>query len=89
VHLKLPEDVPLADAQREADEVEGAIKREVPTVELVRAHLEPLGEPLPAAPLSKTESTELENYIAKSTRSAVSKSAISSCWTPIEESWYS
>jgi cation diffusion facilitator family transporter len=65
LHLKLPEDVPLADAQRVADEVEEAIKREVPTIELVRAHLEPLGEPLPAAPLSKAESTELEDYIRR------------------------
>jgi cation diffusion facilitator family transporter len=44
LHLKLPGDLPLADAHEVASEVERAIARAVPSVVSVRTHLEPLRE---------------------------------------------
>ena len=45
LHLKLPGELPLADAHAVASEVERAIGRAVPSVVSVRTHLEPLREP--------------------------------------------
>jgi len=44
LHLKLPGDLPLADAHDVAEEVEAAIHAALPGVESVQTHLEPLGE---------------------------------------------
>jgi cation diffusion facilitator family transporter len=44
LHLKLPGDLPLADAHELAEEVERAICEAVPEVEAVVTHLEPLTE---------------------------------------------
>ena len=44
LHLKLPGDLPLADAHEVASDVERAIARAVPSVVSVRTHLEPLRE---------------------------------------------
>ncbi len=44
LHLKLPGDLPLADAHEVASEVEAAIHAALPEVESVQTHLEPLGE---------------------------------------------
>jgi cation diffusion facilitator family transporter len=52
LHLKLPGDMPLADAHELAEEVERAICAGVPEVETVVTHLEPLAE---AASASQVE----------------------------------
>ena len=44
LHLKLPGDLPLARAHAIAEQVEEAIRAEVPGVTAVRTHLEPLSE---------------------------------------------
>jgi divalent metal cation (Fe/Co/Zn/Cd) transporter len=44
LHIKLPGDLPLADAHEVASEVEGAIGAALPSVVSVRTHLEPLRE---------------------------------------------
>jgi cation diffusion facilitator family transporter len=44
LHLKLPGDLPLAEAHDVAEEVEAAIHAALPEVESVQTHLEPLGE---------------------------------------------
>ena len=44
LHLKLPGDLPLDEAHDIAEQVEAAIKREVPEVRTVRTHLEPFKE---------------------------------------------
>ncbi len=44
LHLKLPADLSLAEAHAIAEEVELAIRREVPEVASVQTHLEPLAE---------------------------------------------
>jgi cation diffusion facilitator family transporter len=47
LHIKLPGDLPLADAHDVASEVERAIGEAVPAVASVRTHLEPLREEKP------------------------------------------
>jgi cation diffusion facilitator family transporter len=44
LHLKLPGSLPLADAHEVASEVEAAIRAELPQVDAVQTHLEPLEE---------------------------------------------
>jgi cation diffusion facilitator family transporter len=44
LHLKLPGELPLAEAHDVAEEVEAAIHAALPEVEAVQTHLEPLGE---------------------------------------------
>ena len=44
IHIKLPGDLPLAEAHEVASEVERAISQAVPTAVSVRTHLEPLRE---------------------------------------------
>jgi cation diffusion facilitator family transporter len=44
LHLKLPGDLPLEQAHAIAEQVEEAILRDVPEVQSVRTHLEPLAE---------------------------------------------
>jgi cation diffusion facilitator family transporter len=45
LHIKLPGDLPLAEAHEVASEVERAIGQALPSVVSVRTHLEPLREP--------------------------------------------
>jgi cation diffusion facilitator family transporter len=45
LHLKLPGDLSLEEAHSVAEEVERAIRQEVPEVTSVQTHLEPLSEP--------------------------------------------
>ena len=52
LHLKLPGTLPLADAHEVASEVEAAIRAELPEIDAVQTHLEPLGGETPAAPLA-------------------------------------
>jgi cation diffusion facilitator family transporter len=47
VHLKLPGDLPLADAHAIAEDVERAIRTAAPEVRAVQTHLEPLSERAP------------------------------------------
>ncbi len=47
LHLKLPGDLDLAAAHARAEEVEEAIRRDVPEVAAVQTHLEPLAERAP------------------------------------------
>jgi cation diffusion facilitator family transporter len=47
LHLKLPGDLDLAAAHAMAEEVEEAIRRDVPEVGIVQTHLEPLAERAP------------------------------------------
>ena len=49
LHLKLPGDLDLAAAHAMAEEVEEAIRRDVPEVGIVQTHLEPLAERAPGA----------------------------------------
>jgi cation diffusion facilitator family transporter len=44
LHLKLPAALPLSDAHEVAGEVEWAIQREIPEVDSVQTHIEPLRE---------------------------------------------
>jgi cation diffusion facilitator family transporter len=44
LHLKLPGALPLASAHDVAEDVEAAIRAELPAVDAVQTHLEPLGE---------------------------------------------
>ena len=44
LHLKLPGDLPLDDAHDIAEQVEAAIRRDVPEVRTVQTHLEPIKE---------------------------------------------
>jgi cation diffusion facilitator family transporter len=44
LHLKLPGDLPLDDAHDIAEQVEAAIRRDVPEVRIVQTHLEPIKE---------------------------------------------
>ena len=59
LHLKLPGTLPLAAAHDVAEEVEAAIRAELPTVDTVQTHLEPLGEETSGRPLAD-EATEGE-----------------------------
>lgn len=52
LHLKLPGSLPLAEAHEVASEVESAIRAELPDVDAVQTHLEPLGRERAAAPLA-------------------------------------
>lgn len=52
VHLKLPGDLPLADAHGVAEQVEAAIRRAAPEVCGVQTHLEPLAERAPGRRLA-------------------------------------
>jgi cation diffusion facilitator family transporter len=52
VHLKLPGDLPLADAHGIAEQVEAAIRRAAPEVCGVQTHLEPLAERAPGRRLA-------------------------------------
>ena len=59
LHLKLPGTLPLAAAHDTAEEVEAAIRAELPAIDAVQTHLEPLGEETSARPLAE-EATEVE-----------------------------
>jgi cation diffusion facilitator family transporter len=59
LHLKLPGSLPLADAHGVASEVEAAIRAELPRIDDVQTHLEPLGEETAGRPLS-VEASGLE-----------------------------
>jgi cation diffusion facilitator family transporter len=52
LHLKLPGALPLAEAHDVASEVEAAIRAELPGVDAVQTHLEPLGGETAAARLA-------------------------------------
>ena len=51
LHLKLPGTLSLAEAHDVAEEIEGAIRAELPEVADVQTHLEPLGEETPGREL--------------------------------------
>ena len=59
LHLKLPGALTLAAAHDVAEEVEAAIRAELPAVDAVQTHLEPLGEETAGRPLAD-EATEIE-----------------------------
>jgi cation diffusion facilitator family transporter len=59
LHLKLPGSLPLADAHEVASEVEAAIRAELPQIDAVQTHLEPLGEETPGRALP-VDASELE-----------------------------
>lgn len=68
LHLKLPGALPLGEAHDVAEQVEAAIRAELPEVAAVQTHLEPLGEErsgraLPAA-VSDAERERLEALVA-------------------------
>jgi divalent metal cation (Fe/Co/Zn/Cd) transporter len=44
LHLKLPGDLPLDEAHDIAEQVEAAVRRDVPEVRTVQTHLEPIKE---------------------------------------------
>ena len=52
LHLKLPGELPLEEAHDIAEQVEAAIRAEVPEVGSVQTHLEPLSEPSLAVELA-------------------------------------
>lgn len=59
LHLKLPGSLPLAAAHELAEAVEREILRDVPEVDAVQTHLEPLSEP---APVSAVPDGVLESH---------------------------
>jgi cation diffusion facilitator family transporter len=67
LHLKLPEDLPLARAHEVAERVEAAVRSES-GVEDVQTHLEPLEHPLAVVPVGDRRDGELERTIAKLVR---------------------
>jgi cation diffusion facilitator family transporter len=58
LHLKLPGDLPLSEAHDVAEEVEAAIHAELPGIESVQTHLEPLGEETSGRALAAAASAE-------------------------------
>ena len=64
LHLKLPEDLPLARAHEVAERVEDAVRRER-GVEHVQTHLEPLELPLAVAPTGDRRDADTERRIRR------------------------
>jgi cation diffusion facilitator family transporter len=69
MHLKLPGELPLADAHELAEQVERAIADAVPEVERVRTHLEPLAETASAQEVA-VDAAAVERAVRDETGSA-------------------
>jgi cation diffusion facilitator family transporter len=71
LHLKLPRDLPLAEAHEIAEQVEHAIREAVPEVSTVQTHLEPLSEEaagtLPRAAEVETDRATVERIVRDET----------------------
>ena len=76
LHLKLPGDLPLADAHDVAEEVEAAIRAALPGVESVQTHLEPLGE--------ETSGRAVEAAASEAEREAVQRIVVAAGCEPRE-----
>jgi cation diffusion facilitator family transporter len=64
LHLKLPPELPLAEARSVAAEVEAAIRARVPAVGIVQTHLEPLERPVSARPTRADAGQRIDEAVA-------------------------
>ena len=67
LHIKLPGELPLADAHQVASEVEQAIGQAVPSVVSVRTHLEPLREVKPGERPSRPDERSIVEVVRELT----------------------
>jgi len=67
LHIKLPGELPLADAHQVASEVEQAIGQAVPSVVSVRTHLEPLREVKPGERPSRPDERSIAEVVRELT----------------------
>ena len=71
LHLKLPGELPLAEAHAAAEQVEESILDAIPEVDVVRTHLEPLAEAAkgqrPSASEVETEAAYVLNIVHEET----------------------
>ena len=67
LHIKLPGELPLADAHDVASQVERAIAQAVPAVVSVQTHLEPLREPAPGERLYEADERAVAGIVRELT----------------------
>jgi cation diffusion facilitator family transporter len=75
LHLKLPGGMPLGDAHDIASRVEAAIREELPQVDAVHTHLEPLGVETDARPVGADASGPEREAVARLVEEATGRAA--------------
>jgi cation diffusion facilitator family transporter len=73
LHLKLPGAMPLGDAHDVASRVEAAIRAELPEVDAVHTHLEPLGVETDARPVTADAAGPEQDAVAAVVRDATGR----------------